>query len=143
MRLARPIYKAARIPHRAVVLNPFSPELLMSGDRARVEAYGLVAVDCSWEKADNAFGARLPGSGRRLPTLLAANPTNYAKQHKLSSVEALAAALYITGFGVHAERLLSTFKWGNTFLTLNREPLESYSCAKSPQEMAVAEAEFF
>ena len=72
--------------------------VVLPRDRQVIEAYGLVALDCSWEKADSAFAIRLPGSGRRLPTLLASNPINYAKQHKLSSLEAMAAALYITGF---------------------------------------------
>jgi pre-rRNA-processing protein TSR3 len=86
---------------------------------------------------------RLPGEGRKLPTLLAANPVNYAKPHKLSSVEALAAALSIMGFRDRAVRLLSLFKWGETFLTLNSEPLESYSLADSLRAMSDTEAQFF
>jgi pre-rRNA-processing protein TSR3 len=105
--------------------------------------YGLVAVDCSWEKADAAFPVRLPGLDRRLPTLLASNPVNYAKPHKLSSVEALAATLYLTGFVNHAKRLLSLFKWGDTFFTLNQQPLEAYSFAKNSDELSNAEIEFF
>jgi pre-rRNA-processing protein TSR3 len=143
MRLAKPLYSAARISRRSIVLNPFSPEVLLPSDRLQVEAYGLVAVDCSWEKADGAFAIHLPGSGRRLPTLLAANPTNYAKQHKLSSLEAMAGALYVTGFKELASRLVSVFKWGNTFLTLNHEPLDSYSRAETAEEMTKAEAEYF
>ncbi len=143
LRLAKPVFRTSQIPRRSIVLNPFSPLVVLPRDRRVIEAYGLVAVDCSWEKADSAFAIRLPGSGRRLPTLLASNPTNYAKQHKLSSVEAMAAALYVTGFMEQASRLLSIFKWGNTFLTLNHEPLESYSLARTPEEMAVAESQFF
>ncbi|MGA2791050.1 MAG: DUF367 family protein [Candidatus Bathyarchaeia archaeon] len=143
LRLSRPLYRAAQIPRRSIVLNPFSSMVVLPKDGSIIEAYGLVAVDCSWEKADSALATRLPGSGRRLPTLLASNPTNYAKQHKLSSAEAMAAALYITGFVEPAKRLLSPFKWGNTFFTLNHEPLDSYSQAKTPEEMAVAESEFF
>jgi pre-rRNA-processing protein TSR3 len=81
--------------------------------------------------------------GERLPTLLASNPVNYAKPHKLSSIEALAAGLYIMGFSERASQLLSLFKWGPTFLTLNHEPLEAYSMASSDEEMIKAEAEFF
>jgi pre-rRNA-processing protein TSR3 len=143
LRLAIPLYKTERIARYAVVLNPFSPKLVLPKDRVEIETHGIVAVDCSWEKVEGAFKIRLPGSGRRLPTLLAANPTNYAKQHKLSSVEALAAALYITGFKGLAGRLLASFKWGNTLLTLNHEPLESYSQAHTPEEMVQAEQEFF
>ncbi len=143
LRLAKAVFRTSQIPRRSIVLNPFSPMVVLPRDGQVIESYGLVAIDCSWEKADSALATHLPGSGRRLPTLLAANPTNYAKQHKLSSVEAMAAALYVTGFKEQASRLLSVFKWGNTFLTLNHEPLESYSQAKTPEEMALAESQFF
>jgi rRNA small subunit aminocarboxypropyltransferase len=143
LRLARALFRVSQVPRRSVVLNPFSSAVMLPSDRQHVEAYGLVAVDCSWEKADSAFAIRFPGSGRRLPTLLAANPTNYAKQHRLSSVEAMAATLYITGFPGQAERLLSIFKWGKTFLTLNHEPLESYAIAETSEQMSEAEALFF
>ncbi len=143
LRFAKPLFRASQIPRRSIVLNPFSPMVVLPRDRQVIETYGLVAVDCSWEKADSAFAIRLPGLGRRLPTLLASNPTNYAKQHKLSSLEAMAAALYVTGFMEQASRLLSVFKWGNTFLILNHEPLESYCRAKTPEEMAAAESQFF
>ncbi len=125
------------------MLNPLATELLLPRDRARSVEWGLVAVDCSWEKADNVLALRIPGRGRRLPTLLAANPTNFAKTHKLSSVEVLAAAMHIVGFDQEAVRLLSLFKWGKTFLTLNAEPLEAYSIVRSVDEMLVAESEFF
>ncbi len=141
--LAKPLYRASQIPRRAIVLNPFSSLVMLPSDLSIIESYGLVAVDCSWERADSALATHLPGSGRRLPTLLASNPTNFAKQHKLSSVEALAAALYITGFTERAKQLLSTFKWGNTFITLNHEPLDLYRQANTPEEMAHSESEFF
>ena len=75
--------------------------------------------------------------------MLASNPVNYAKPHKLSSVEALAAGLRIMGFSEKASQLLSLFKWGQTFLTLNAEPFEAYSSVTSEEEMERTEAEFF
>jgi len=42
----------------------------------------------------------------------------------------LAAALYIAGFSEQAEELLSKFKWGLQFITLNEELLEGYAKAK-------------
>ena len=143
LRLARPIYKAERIARRAVVLNPYSAKVVLPRDRVEMEAYGLVAVDCSWEKVQGAFLVGMRGEARRLPTLLAANPVNYAKPHKLSSVEALAAALVVTGFRESAVRLLSLFKWGESFLTLNDQPLQSYSLANGRKAMLETEAEYF
>jgi rRNA small subunit aminocarboxypropyltransferase len=142
-KLAIPIHRLRQIPRRALVLNPFADQILLPTDRNQGIESGLVAVDCSWERVNEALALRLPGYGRRLPTLLAANPTNYAKPHKLSSVEALAGSLYLLGFKNEAERLLSLFKWGETFLSLNAEPLEAYSLANSIDAMLVAEAQFF
>jgi len=116
---------------------------LMSKDRDAVLENGLVAIDCSWERVQSAFSFRLPGVGRRLPTLLASNPTNYARPHKLSSLEALAASLHIVGLREESGRLLSIFKWGPTFLTLNQQPLEAYEKVVDETDLAKVESEFF
>lgn len=138
-----PLYRVRQIPRKSLVLNPFASQCLTPPDRAEALQQGLVAIDCSWERVQFTFSTRLPGLGRRLPTLLASNPVNYAKPGKLSSVEALAASLHIMGFSERANQLLSLFKWGPTLLTLNAEPLEAYSTASSEEDMAKAEAEFF
>jgi pre-rRNA-processing protein TSR3 len=141
--LARPLYRFRQIPHRSLTLNPFASVHLLSTDRSQALAYGLVAIDCSWEKVETAFTTHLPGRNVKLPTLLASNPVNYAKRHKLSSLEALAASLYVMGFRERADELLSIFKWGPTFLSLNQAPLEAYASATNEQELATAESQFF
>jgi pre-rRNA-processing protein TSR3 len=70
-----------------------------------------------------------------LPILIAGNPTNYAKATKLSTVEALAGALYIAGFKAEAKKVLSIFTWGHTFLELNADLLETYAAAKDSAEI--------
>ena len=70
-----------------------------------------------------------------MPILIAGNPTNYAKATKLSTVEAIAGALYIAGFKDEAERVLSIFTWGHTFLELNANLLESYATAKDSTDI--------
>ena len=142
-RLAQPLYKLRQVPRKALVLNPYATQHVLKSDRNDVVNYGLVAIDCSWEKVQATFASRLPGVGRRLPTLLASNPVNYAKPHKLSSLEALAASLYIIGFREKSAQLLSLFKWGPTFLTLNEQPLEAYENAADEDELVKAESEFF
>ena len=59
--------------------------------------------------------------GRKLPPLIAVNPVNYGKWEKLSSVEALAAALFILNYEDHAKLLLSKFTWGSEFFKINYE----------------------
>ncbi len=102
----------------AVILNPFSEVEITLDDRDRILYYGLVVIDCSWKKILN-FKRFNEGVGRRLPDLVAANPINYGKWGKLSSVEALAAALIIAGFDEHAEQILSKFSWGPEFYKIN------------------------
>ena len=142
-RLARPI-RESQIPRNSVVLTPFSELIVIPGDRDSVLSGGLTVIDCSWERASNVSTLKKSrGIPRKLPALLAGNPTNYAKLHKLSSLEACAAALYITNFKEHAQRLLSLYKWGDTFLSLNRDPLEDYSRAESQADILNIQEMYF
>jgi len=75
------------------------------------------------------------GTSRCLPFLIAGNPVNFGKATKLSTVEALAAALYIIGHADQASELLNIFKWGHTFLELNYDRLESYRKARDSKEV--------
>tara|TARA_A100000164_G_C21814807_1_gene727316 strand:- start:873 stop:1139 length:267 start_codon:yes stop_codon:yes gene_type:complete len=78
-----------------------------------------------------------------LPLLLAANPVNWGKPGKLTTVEALAAALYLMGQEHQAMELLSKFRWGEQFMNLNMEPLRAYAEAKSSAELVSMQFEFF
>jgi pre-rRNA-processing protein TSR3 len=75
--------------------------------------------------------------------MLAANPTNYAKLGKLSSVEALAGALYILNEKDLAVRMMDKFKWGHTFLQLNANLLDDYATAETEEQVIELEAEYF
>jgi len=126
------------IPHGAVVLNPTSETSLSRADRSAIDQHGLVALDCSWAQAEAVFRDSSMGVQRALPYLLAANPVNTYKPIRLSTAEALAAALHIAGFKNEAADLMSVFKWGPAFITLNLEWLEAYSrCANSTQVVEV------
>lgn len=114
-----------------LVLSPFSEKALSPEDRG---ARGLAALDCSWAHAEEVF-ERLRLNQRALPFLVAANPVNYGKPFKLSTVEALAAGLFILGQATQAELILSKFNWGHVFLELNREPLLEYAAAKNSLEV--------
>ena len=123
-----------------LVLNPFSEIVLSPGDSS---SKGILDIDCSWNFAREIFFKKLGGKHRRLPALLAGNPTNYSKVGMLSSLEAVAASLYILGEKEDARRYLSLYKWGPTFLSLNADPLEEYSKAGSEDEVRDLEREFF
>ena len=130
-------------PRNAIVLNPSADAVVMNADRKSLLEAGVVVIDCSWSRAGEVFGLHFKGLQRKLPSLLAGNPTNYSKLGSLSSLEAVSACLYITGFKDQATRILSLYKWGETFLTLNHDPLEDYSRANSPKEMREMEISFF
>lgn len=130
------------LPKRAVVLNPLSEIAFSPADRERIEDFGLVALDFSWEHAERALLKNVRGTSRCLPFLIAGNPVNFGKPTKLSTVEALAAALYIAEFREIASQLLSIFKWGHTFLEINKERLESYANAKDSKAVVELQKNF-
>ena len=141
--LAKPIYRLSQIKRRMVVLNPYAKTILSKLDKKFLCRHGLVAVDCSWQKIDNVFKKKFRGIDRRLPLFVAANPVNYGKIGILSSVEALSSALYILGYQYQALQILSIFKWGKSFMTLNSSPLEEYGLAENDEEISKIEKEFF
>ncbi|GAB4326004.1 MAG: DUF367 family protein [Promethearchaeota archaeon] len=110
------------VPRKAVLLDPFAPaEFPQPGDWELVSRHGIVVVDGSW--------ANLPGSAagpwrhfrnrRSLPPLVAVNPVNYGRVGRLSSVEALAAALALAGWHEQAKELLRPFAWGPQLFKVN------------------------
>lgn len=138
MKLGEILRNMKDIPARAVVLNPVAETALSQADRDAIIHSGLAALDCSWKQAENVFASSRLGIQRALPYLLAANPINTYRPIKLSTTEAIAAALYITGFQNYAERVMSVFKWGPSFLSLNQELLDDYAnCASSTEVVAV------
>jgi pre-rRNA-processing protein TSR3 len=140
--LIRIVSRLRFLPKRAIVLNPFSETAFSPADRQRIEQFGLVALDCSWEHAEKVLSGHVRGTSRCLPLLVAGNPVNFGKPTKLTTVEALAAALIIAGFEEEARELLSVFTWGHTFLDLNGERLEKYSTARNSAEVVVLQKTF-
>ncbi len=126
-----------RIPRKAIVLDPFSHLFLSPEDRLFVERYGLVVIDVSWNRllSGGSFPRVNRGVHRKLPILYAANPVNYGKPGILSSLEAVIAALYITGFIREALSLTGLYKWARVFVELNKELLEAYSKASNRNEV--------
>lgn len=117
----------------ATVLNPYAESSLVGADAKSIRS--ITCIDCSWRLAQKEFDRPWKGMHKKLPPLLAGNPVNYAKVHKLSTVEALAGALFILGRTEQAHTLLSKFVWGHTFYELNAQLLADYAKLKDPAEI--------
>ncbi|MFX0004071.1 MAG: DUF367 family protein [Candidatus Hodarchaeota archaeon] len=118
LNLLKIIYRIDRNLKNSIILNPFAQKELTEYDRKLILRYGLIVIDCSWKNIMSLQNLDFKNA-RKLPPLIAANPTNYGKWEKLSSAEALAAALFITNFKDLGNLILSKFSWGNEFKEIN------------------------
>jgi pre-rRNA-processing protein TSR3 len=122
------------------VLTPVGKNCVSPQDKDIIKSSGLAVVDCSWAKLDETpFERMKTPHPRLLPFFVAANPINYGKPCQLSCVEAIAAALYITGMKDEALWYLSKFSWGHSFIKLNEELLEAYSKCTNSKEILEAQ----
>ena len=140
MDLAKGVSRKFHASDKVIVLNPWAHRVLSPPDRG---AKSVLVVDASWNQAQEVFFRRLGGKHRRLPVLLAANPTNYSRPGVLSSLEAVAATMYILGEVEEAASYLNIYKWGPNFITLNQEPLEAYRKARTEGKVIQAQREYF
>lgn len=125
-----------RVPKNAILLNPFAEKSLSKEDLNIAEKNGILAVDCSWKNAESSFDyLDKKNHSRALPFVVAANPVNYGKSFKLTTLEAFATSLYIFGKIDRASELLDLYKWGPHFLILNKGPLEEYRKAENSKEI--------
>jgi pre-rRNA-processing protein TSR3 len=129
--LIRIVKKISQIPRNTLLLDPTAEKALSPADRGPAS---ITVLDCSWEVvitgAVNSWRIR-----RALPFLAAANPVNFGKPCVLSSVEALAAALFILGEEQQSRDILAKVSWGIRFLEVNAEPLSLYVTAKDSAEV--------
>lgn len=130
------ITKMRGIPNGSILLDPFAEKAVSPEDIPIVVTSALTAFDCSWETAEAMLPvARKHTEPRALPYLVAANPVNFGKPTKLSTVEAIAAALYIYGRKEQAAEALGVVTWGPRFLEVNKEPLEAYANCETSAEV--------
>jgi pre-rRNA-processing protein TSR3 len=130
--------KISQIPRNTLLLDPTAEQALSPSDRY---VKSITVLDCSWVVLDTGK-VRSWRIRRALPFLIAANPVNFGKPCVLSSIEALAGAVYILGEKEKAAELLSKVSWGIRFLEVNKEPLELYSNAKDSTEVVKIQALF-
>ena len=140
--------KFNQLPRRGIILEPLCGKVLGPEDHELLLNQGgaLVGLDCSWAHIENSVSEVMRKTklqGRMLPLLLAANPVNWGKPGKMTTAEALAAALYLIGKEEQARKLLGAFRWGEQFFILNKEPLDAYRDAKTSSELVDLQFEFF
>ena len=136
------------LPKKGIILEPLCGKIFGPEDHELLtENNGsIVGLDCSWKQIEPSVELvmkRTRLKPRMLPLFLAANPVNWGKPGKLSTIEALAAAAYLCGNKNQAKELLAGFRWGQRFIELNYQPLEEYSAAKTSQELVDLQFEFF
>ncbi|MGA2912902.1 MAG: DUF367 family protein [Methanoregula sp.] len=130
--------KISQIPRNTLLLDPTAEQALSPADK---KVRSITVLDCSWVVLDT--GKVCSWRNRRaLPFLVAANPVNFGKPCILSSIEALAAALFIIGDKERALAVLSKVSWGIRFLEVNQEPLDLYASAKDSAEVIKFQALF-
>ncbi len=131
--LAEKLLRDRDLGEEGIYLNPLSEKAISSQDKNEAEAGGIRAIDCTWAEADD----KIPQyeNGRALPYLVAVNPINYGRPFQLTTVEALAAALFILDEKDQAEKILSKFRWGEHFLNMNESPLNEYKEAENSSEI--------
>lgn len=130
------VQKIGGIPYGSILLDPFAEKAVSPEDVPLVVTSSLAAFDCSWETAEAMLpAARRKTEPRALPYLVAANPVNFGKPTKLSTVEAIAAALYIYGRPEQAAEALGVVSWGPRFLEVNKEPLDAYAECETSSEV--------
>ena len=129
-------------PFKGIVLSAEGLCVLSPLDRGLVQSTGIGCVNCSWNRLNEV--TNMPGGKisrhRKLPFLIAANPTNYGKAFKLSSAEALAGGLAILGFIKEAKKLTEKFAWDHEFWKLNSDLVYRYSqCTNRDEVLAIQE----
>lgn len=130
--------KISQIPRNTLLLDPTAEQALSPADK---KVRSITVLDCSWVVLDT--GKVCSWRNRRaLPFLVAANPVNFGKPCILSSIEALAAALFIIGDKERALAVLSKVSWGIRFLEVNQEPLDLYASAKDSADVIKFQALF-
>lgn len=133
VKLEKNIRKTQR---NTILLNPFAEKSISKEDLKHAKDSGILAVDCSWKNAENSFDyLDKRNHSRALPFVVAANPVNFGKPFKLTTLEAFATSLFIFDEVKKAEDILNLYKWGPHFLSLNKEPLEEYRHAKTSKEI--------
>lgn len=137
--MVRIVTRLTHLPRSSLILDPTAEQALSPEDRVRTRS--ITALDCSWAVLDTSI-VQTWRFKRALPYLVAANPVNFGKPFKLSSLEAMTATLYILGEEEQAREIAGKISWGIRFIELNQEPLTAYAGAADSTEVVSIQNEF-
>ncbi len=131
---ARLLTRVGEVPGGCIYLDPYSPVVLSIDDAKVAQRRGIIALDCSWNKAQKFTFKKIRGcKGRSLPFLIAVNPVNYGRPLRLSTIEAFISALWLIGQQEEAQELSELYKWAPHFLELNHDRLENPQPVPDPE----------
>ncbi|MCX6693507.1 MAG: DUF367 family protein [Methanomicrobiales archaeon] len=130
--------RLAQVHRSTLLLDPTAEYALSPAD---LPVRSITAMDCSW-KVLEAAGKPPVKRRRALPFLLAANPVNFGRPFRLTTVEAFAAALFILGAQDQATEVLRPFSWGIRFFEVNEEPLTRYAAAADSTEIIAIQQDY-
>ena len=128
--------------YKGILLTPTADKIVSKEDANIILEHGICVIDCSWAKFNELHISNKKFEARLLPFMVAVNPVNYGKAYKLNCAEAIAAAMIIGGFEKDAEDLMSHFKWGQSFIDVNREVFDLYSKCNTSLELRAEEERF-
>lgn len=127
---------------KQTLLLKFSAEHYVTfKDRETIEKYGICVIDGSWNLGE-LMDERKWKNERKLPPLMASNPVNYGKISKLSSAEAIAGSLMITGFYREGVEIMNKFRWGHTFIETNENLIKEYEKCRDDDEITEVAEEY-
>ncbi len=137
---------AKKIPlisiYNKIFLTPYVDNYILNKDKFLYNEKGIAVIDGSWNLINTIENIKNKNA-RKIPLLLPVNPVNYGKPGKLSSLEAIAASLFIMGYNDLAEEIISKYSWSQNFIKTNINPLNDYIKCNSNDECIEMEKSYF
>ncbi|CAL4121699.1 unnamed protein product, partial [Meganyctiphanes norvegica] len=123
-------------------LSPQGKKCVSPEDSSILLERGLAVIDCSWNRLkETPFNKMKSTHPRLLPYLLVFNSPLYGKTCtvRLSTIDSVRLTRFFACEKEIAELYLNKFKWGQTFIEVNRELLDKYASCKTSSDVIEAQ----
>ena len=129
-------------PKRGILLDPLTDRILSPSDLGLIEG-SIVALDCSWKKIEDSIRmikrtTRLESASSRFYWQVIPSVGARAGCVQQRLLIALHCWTQRRGLG-----LLAPFPFGDSFMSLNQQPLDAYASCSNEQEVSEVQWEFF